>query len=308
MLIYCVAASLLIYLNLSLISNLSSAASPLLSHHARLVLPGGRCKTTPTGQEKSTSALRARTPRRYAVQVPHTAAQGPTAVHSARSRAKGVAEIASMVDSRGADLFDLKDARKRDIIACAAAVHVLLAIRAARVARTPRGDRARRVPRPPPRPFRRRKKPPPPPATFGAVSRWVVVVAAPCLHQSRCVQCPRGRRCRARTSVPPGAKSGPAAPPAGYQYSARGICYMGSGCRGRGERRTRQRRHRRPRPSTLKARKNVDGAPRTTNRAARHRQAPPPPPPRTVPAVGYGLAGGPPKYRRVGPNRPQFRA
>ena len=129
--------------NLSIyISSPLSAASPLLSHHARLVLPGGRCKTAPTGQEKSTSALRARTPRRYAVQVPHTAAQGPTAVHSARSRAKGVAEIASIVDSRGADLFDLKDAGKRDIIAGAAAVHVLLAIRAARVARTPRGESA----------------------------------------------------------------------------------------------------------------------------------------------------------------------
>ena len=220
-----------------------------------------------------------------------------------------MAEIASIVDSRGADLFDLKDASKRDIIARAAAVHVLLAIRAARVARVPRGGRARRVGLPPPRPLRRRKRPPPPPATLGAVSRWIVIVAAPCLDQSRCVQCPRGCRCRARTSVPPGAKRGPAAPPAGCQaYSAGGICYMGSGCRGRGERRTRQPRRRRPRPSTLKARKNVDGAPRTTNRAARHRQAPPPPPPRTVPAVGYGLAGGPPKYRRVGPNRPQFRA
>ena len=179
-----------------------------------------------------------------------------------------------MVDSRGADLFDLKDAGKRDIIARAAAVHVLLAIRAACVARAPRGDRARRVPRPPPRPFRRRKKPPPPPATFGAVSRWVVVIAAPYLRQSRCVQCPRGCRCRPRTSIPPGAKSGPAAPPAGCQYSARGICYMGSGCRGRGERRTRQLRRRRHRPSTLRARNNVVGAPRTTNRTARHRQGP----------------------------------
>ena len=169
----------------------------------------------------------------------------------------------------------------------------------------PRGGRARRVPRPPPRPFRRRKKPPPPPATFGAVPRWVVVVAAPCLHQSRCVQCPRGCRCRARTSVPPGAKRGPAAPPAGYQYSARGICYMGSGCRGRGERRTRQRRHRRPRPSTLRARNNVAGAPRTTNRAARHRQAAAPPP-RTVPAVGDGLAGGPRNIGGSGRNVPNF--
>ena len=256
------------HLSIYLISSLSSFAYPQ---------PGGRCKTTPTGQEKSTSALRARTPRRCAVQVPHTAAQGPTAVHSARSRAKGVAEIASMVDSRGADLFDLKDASKRDIIARAAAVHVLLAIPAARVARVPRGGRARRVGLPPPRPLRRRKRPPPPPATLGAVSRWIVVVAAPCLDQSRCVQCPRGCRCRTRTSEPPGAKRGPAAPPVGCQaYSAGGICYMGSGCRGRGERRTRQPRRRRHRPSTctLRARNNVAGAPRTTNRPARHRQGP----------------------------------
>ena len=46
----------------------SSLSFSLLPQHARLVLPGGRCKTAPTERQNSTSALRARTLRMRSAQ------------------------------------------------------------------------------------------------------------------------------------------------------------------------------------------------------------------------------------------------
>ena len=142
----------------------------------RLVLPGGLRENSARRPVKQLLCAPRTPPTSPTVQIPHAAAsapaQGPTAAHGARSRAptaakttpKG-AEIASIVDAGAADLFDMKGPGKSDAIARAAAVHVLLAIRAARVIHT-RGDRARRVSRPPPHPFRRRKSPSPPAATL----------------------------------------------------------------------------------------------------------------------------------------------